>query len=257
MRRCAFIFFLLSLCAVISVDAADRNIKRVQKQLRKEGFYFGKTTGVYDVETSTAVSRYQIRKGLPITGRLDDETTKALGVGPPDEPAVRPPDRETWSHLREQDAQFLQKLNARKRVTAITESQPPPEGYSSVVVLSPERLRDYVGAFILAGLDPQVGAELEFFGEEVRYFDEGVIDRPRIQRDLVRYNQRWPERRFWLAGEVSVEPQPDSRVRVTFPLGYDLRNGEKRAAGKVLKRLVLEVPGTNLQIVGVDEQKLN
>jgi hypothetical protein len=40
-----------------------------------------------------------------------------------------------------------------------------------------ERLRDYVGAFVLAGLDPHVGSETEFFADRVEYYDEGVIGR--------------------------------------------------------------------------------
>ena len=32
---------------------------------------------------------------------------------------------------------------------------------------STEQLRDYVGAFVLAGLDPKVGSETEFFADHV------------------------------------------------------------------------------------------
>ena len=79
--------------------------------------------------------------------------------------------------------------------------------------------------------------------------------REKIRRDLRAYNRRWPERRFWLAGEVEVEPQADSRLRVTFPLRFELRNGSKRASGKVLKTLIVEVTGEDLQIVSVNERK--
>ena len=122
-------------------------------------------------------------------------------------------------------------------------------------MLSRERLRDYVAAFVLAGLDPGVDAELEFFADRVNYFNEGVVGREKIRRDLQRYNQRWPSRRFSLAGEVEVEPRPDSRLRVTFPLRYELRNSSKHSSGQVRKTLIVEVTGEDLQIVGVDEQR--
>ncbi|MEP7072026.1 MAG: hypothetical protein ABI839_06530, partial [Verrucomicrobiota bacterium] len=123
------------------------------------------------------------------------------------------------------------------------------------VVLKRERLRDYIGAFVLAGLDRQVGAELEFFADRVRYYDDGVVGREKIQSDLVRYARQWPQRRFWIAGELKVTVQPDSRFRVTFPLRYELANGSRHSSGKVRKTLLLEVHGDDLEIVGVDETK--
>jgi hypothetical protein len=116
-------------------------------------------------------------------------------------------------------------------------------------------VRDYVGAFVLAGLDPQVGAETEFFADRVQYYDEGTIGRENIRRDLHRYAARWPERRFWLAGDVRVEPQNGNRVRVTFPLRYELRNGRKHSSGKIAKTIVLEPTGDDFQIVAVNERK--
>jgi hypothetical protein len=75
-------------------------------------------------------------------------------------------------------------------------SNSPPESADD----GKEWLRDYVGAFILAGLDPQVEAELDFFARRVNYFGEANISREKIRADLVRYDERWPQRRFWLAG---------------------------------------------------------
>jgi hypothetical protein len=127
---------------------------------------------------------------------------------------------------------------------------------SRVFVLSRERLRDYVGAFVLAGLDPRVGAELEFFGDRVAYYNQGTLGREKIRADLQQYANRWPERRFWLDGDVNVQPQADSRLRVTFPLRYELRSGSKRSSGKVQKTMLVEVVGEDLQIVAVNERKL-
>jgi hypothetical protein len=115
-------------------------------------------------------------------------------------------------------------------------------------------VRDYVGAFVLAGLDPHVGAEADFFADRVHYYDQGVLGREKIRQDLQRYAARWPERRFWLAGDIAVEPQ-NGGVRVTFPLRYDLHNGAKHSSGKIDKTLVLEPVGDDLAIVAVNERK--
>jgi len=83
------------------------------------------------------------------------------------------------------------------------------------------------------------------------------MDREKIREDLKRYNERWPERHFWVAGAINVEPQTETRVRVTFPLGFKLRNDNKNSSGKVNKTLVLEAAGDDLQIVAVNERKSN
>jgi hypothetical protein len=137
------------------------------------------------------------------------------------------------------------------------ETQPigSPSTERSTTNISTERLRDYVGAFVLAGLDPHVGSETDFFAERVQYYDGGVIGREKIRKDLQRYAARWPERRFWLDGDITPEPQNGNRVRVTFPLRYELRNGGKHSSGKINKTLVLEAAGDDLQIISVNERK--
>jgi hypothetical protein len=121
--------------------------------------------------------------------------------------------------------------------------------------ISTERLRDYVGAFVLAGLDPNVGSEADFFADRVKYYDQGVIDREKIRNDLKDYAASWPERHFWFVGNIIIEPQHRKRVRVTFPLRYELRNGAEYSSGTINKTLVLEPVGDDLQIVAVSESK--
>lgn len=277
--------FTIGIC--LSALGADENVRAIQNRLRDEGFYQGDAAGVYDEATAAAVTRYQIRHGLPVSGRLDLETAKALGISPvKSSETTASPRSGTWRQLREGDAQFLKDLNAGKIpppkdpgisgpvTTPSAKSQldphaPPPRlpedapstpgARPSLAVANaygPERLRDYVGAFILAGLDPGVAAELEFFADRVSYFGEANVTREKIRRDLERYDQRWPQRRFWLAGNLEVEAQPDETIRVSFPLRYELRNGSNRSSGTVRKTLILRKTGNgDLEIVGVNEQK--
>jgi peptidoglycan hydrolase-like protein with peptidoglycan-binding domain len=298
-----FLLFAVAMILFAAVSAsANDNVRAVQTKLKAEGFYFGEVNGAFSSELAAALTRYQIRKGLPVTGQLDDETSKALGAAPAvtaSTTAEAPPASETWRRLRKSDEEFLAKLNAAQRQspapaataaqaastpavantpmasddapartdaeTTTTTTTPPVTERTAVareqsgadrgLTLSTERLRDYVGAFVLAGLDPQVGAELEFFADRVRYYDEGVLGRDAIRRSLESYNQNWPRRRFWIAGDVTAEPEGDGRLRVTFPLRYELANGSQRSSGKILKTLVLEEAGDDLQIVAVNETK--
>lgn len=263
---------------------AEDNVRTVQEKLRDGGFYSGEIDGAYSSDLALALTRFQIRKGLAITGQLDAETSKALDAKPA--VATTPTDRSqssgTWRRLRAGEQETSGKNNAhaapspgveasRARVasaqsnpassetTIQPETQPigSPSTERSTTNMSTERLRDYVGAFVLAGLDPHVGSETDFFAERVQYYDEGVIGREKIRKDLQRYAARWPERSFWLDGDITAEPQNRNRVRVTFSLRYELRNGGKHSSGKINKTLVLEAAGDDLQIVSVNERKSN
>jgi len=272
----------------MSAAGAEENVRAVQSKLADEGCYFGEIDGAYSSDFSAALSRYQIRNGLPITGQLDAETSKVLGAKPAVGPSVATTEQstETWRQLRKRERRKSTK--ARQPQPAATETSSPadnetpptstdtpiqttpvearssaesmqpvsaPPATASVDEFGTDRLRDYVAAFVLAGLDKNVGAEAEFFADRVNYYDQGEMDREKIQQDLKRYDERWPERHFWVAGKISIEPQSEKRVRVTFPLGFKLRNGNKQSSGKVDKTLVLEPAGDDLQIVAVNERK--
>jgi len=312
-------FVLLAVAISLSLAGlvhADDNVREVQSKLSDEGFYFGEVDGAYSGDLSAALSRYQIRNGLPITGQLDVETSKALGAKPAVGPSTVATEQssETWRRLRKRERRTSTKVRetssptdnemsatgaetpprsapaARGRTSAETmepASAPPaatrtssettepasapvattpissestqpesvPSATSSADEFSTDRLRDYVAAFVLAGLDKNVGAEAEFFADRVEYYDQGIMDREKIRDDLKRYDERWPERHFWVAGKINVEPQNGNRVRVTFPLGFKLRNGNRTVTGKTNKSLVLEAAADDLQIVAVTERK--
>lgn len=262
MKRFVLCFLVVSLAAVCSLRA-DENVRALQNRLKAGGFYFGEINGRYDSDTAAAVTRYQIRNGLQITGKLDAPTSHALGVVAA-EPKVPTPKfgEDLWRYLRKSDQDSIKRLMAEEAKANQPSKAPPPAEAppSSATTISSasydrERLKDYVAAFVLAGLDPQVGAETEFFAERVDYFGERGVTKEKIRQDLQRYNERWPQRGFWLAGELEVSSIND-KLKVTFPLRYELQNGPKRSAGKVWKTLVLEkTGGDDLQIVAVNERK--
>jgi peptidoglycan hydrolase-like protein with peptidoglycan-binding domain len=245
--------------AIVRLVSADDNVRAVQTKLRDGGFYSGEIDGAYSSQLAAALTRYQIRNGLPITGQLDPDTSKSLGAQPAVTTTAADPvqSSETWQTLRKGEQQTPATTNAWKTSSPGSDQSTPQAAANSSPALnvSADRLRDYIAAFVLAGLDPHVGAEVYFFADRVRYYDQGVIGREKVREDLRRYAARWPERRFWLAGDVAIEPQNGNRVRVTFPLRYELRNGTKHLSGKIDKTLMLEPAGDDLQIVAVNERK--
>jgi peptidoglycan hydrolase-like protein with peptidoglycan-binding domain len=71
---------ILILLVPVGALLADPMIENVQQALKEQGFYYGEITGNKDADTTAAIRRYQIRNGLQITGDLNDETLKSLGV---------------------------------------------------------------------------------------------------------------------------------------------------------------------------------
>lgn len=260
MKRFLLCFLFVTLGAMGSLRA-DQNVRALQTRLKAGGFYFGEINGRYDSDTAAAVTRYQIRNGLQITGKLDAQTSHALGVTAA-VPKVPTPKvgEDVWRYLRKSDQASIQRLMTEDAPSSKPQSPPastkaPPPPAAAPANTDRDQLHDYVAAFVLAGLDPQVGAEAEFFADRVDYFGQRNVSREKIREDLQRYNERWPKRGFWLAGKLQVS-RSNERLKVTFPLRYELQNGPKRKAGTVLKTLMLEKSGRDdLQIVAVNERK--
>jgi peptidoglycan hydrolase-like protein with peptidoglycan-binding domain len=70
---------------------ADQLTESVQQKLKDQGFYYGEITGKKDTDTTAAIRRYQIRNGLQITGEINAETQRSLGLT--SKPASTPPPR--------------------------------------------------------------------------------------------------------------------------------------------------------------------
>ncbi len=80
MKR-SWLSFLAFLLAGAGMLQADQTTSAVQQALKDQGFYYGDVTGEKTADTTAAIRRYQIRNGLQITGEIDAETLRSLGVG--------------------------------------------------------------------------------------------------------------------------------------------------------------------------------
>src|SRR5437763_15458519 len=106
------LLFALSLgLAFAGSICADDNVRTVQEKLRDGGFYSGEIDGAYSSELAAALTRYQVRKGLAVTGQRDADTSEALGANP----AVA-----TSAARREQSSQTGRRLRRRARQTTST-----------------------------------------------------------------------------------------------------------------------------------------
>ena len=126
MNRKFFVAALIFLSAC-SLALADRVIESAQQKLKDQGFYYGEINGQKDADTTAAIRRYQIRNGLQITGELNAETQRSLGLSskPASTPATRPAQTPAPT-----PPGFLQETPAPKTTPA--PRPPPPETNNDV-----------------------------------------------------------------------------------------------------------------------------
>lgn len=75
------IFLCLFAFGVFALSAqGDELTKAAQQKLKAQGLFLGEATGQPSSKTDEAIRRYQLRHGLKVTGRLDDETIRSLGL---------------------------------------------------------------------------------------------------------------------------------------------------------------------------------
>jgi Putative peptidoglycan binding domain len=77
----------LMLWPVAVTARVDWRVAQLQELLQSEGFNPGPIDGIFGSRTKTALRRYQVSQGLPVTGTLDEATRQAL------QPRERPPER--------------------------------------------------------------------------------------------------------------------------------------------------------------------
>jgi peptidoglycan hydrolase-like protein with peptidoglycan-binding domain len=70
---------------------ADEQVRRVQEELRKRHLFYANPNGEKGPALTTAVRRYQQKKGFPATGVIDSVTLSSLGISSANPPAATTP----------------------------------------------------------------------------------------------------------------------------------------------------------------------
>ena len=247
-------FWLLPLLFLCSFGAlyADAQIAAVQKMLKSRGFFNGDVTGENNNGTAAAITRFQVRRGLEVTGELNEETLRALEltpsqVAPPNAEDHSQPRIEAWRALREQDREFLKQTTSSQTTDQIGEQIPE--------AISMEQIQDFIAGFVVVGIGQDVEAELQFYSEEADYYDNGLVTKDFIRKDILRYDHKWPVRRYWLDGDIRIlnglEADP---IEVQYQLKYFVRNQQKERSGMAIKTLKLRKTRNGLEITSVGEK---
>jgi peptidoglycan hydrolase-like protein with peptidoglycan-binding domain len=70
-----------NLPAAVDQLLAQDMIQLAQTTLKLAGFNPGRTDGVFDAQTSTAIRQYQVAQKIPVSGLLDEPTRRVLLPG--------------------------------------------------------------------------------------------------------------------------------------------------------------------------------
>lgn len=163
----------LFLVALICPARADQMVESVQQKLKDQGFYYGEITGKKDTDTTAAIRRYQIRNGLQITGEINAETQRSLGLTA--KPAATPPPRPANTPVPQTEDL---RQEPREPPSNRTVPRPPPEGPEDSEELEDE--------------DDDNAPNYEPAPREPRLESRGILDGtpfeaapPPVQRDVI------------------------------------------------------------------------
>jgi peptidoglycan hydrolase-like protein with peptidoglycan-binding domain len=67
-----------NLPAAVDQQLAQDMVQQAQTTLNMAGFHPGRTDGVFDAQTATAVRQYQAANGIQVSGLLDNPTRRVL-----------------------------------------------------------------------------------------------------------------------------------------------------------------------------------
>jgi len=99
-------FQLVTALAVIvllggTADPYDANVYQAQQRLAQLGYNPGPLDGFWGKQTETALRKFQLDKGLSVTGELDEPTKTQLGwPEAPGQPQASKPDSRPWQETR-------------------------------------------------------------------------------------------------------------------------------------------------------------
>lgn len=218
---------LVIFLAAAALVRADDTVSRVQQALKDQGFYYGDVTGEKNVETMAAIRRYQIRKGLNVTGELDKETLSSLGSAgsEPEAPIAKysPPPRPSVPERADDSAR---------------DSEDEPDDSIQPFANGPQNDRAYRGPAEPPVFPSNPATVIPPSGGLFAGTPYATAP-PDVQRDLIASAQRKLERRDLYHGDI------DGRFGPTME--FSLRAYQSRVGLPVTGRLDLEtLAGLNL-----------
>ena len=94
--------------------------------------------------------------------------------------------------------------------------------------------------------------------DNVDYFDNGIVDRAFIAKDVRNYSARWPNRAFHIEdNHVAVRAVNDNTVRAEFVLQFTVRNLKKSIRGAVRNVMLIDYSRGEPKIVSIKSNTIS
>ena len=68
-----------------------------------------------------------------------------------------------------------------------------------------DEIRDFIAGFVCGRDRPRMlKPNFNFIRKEPDDYDSGLVTKDFIRKDILRYDQNWPVRRYWLNGDIRI-----------------------------------------------------
>ena len=243
---------------------ADDHVRAVQEELRKRNMYFGDVDGQMTPELVSSLKRYQTRKGFAVTGTIDPTTAASLNVGTmtaiagtksewPDMPVLK---SDSALAIEETQRQRLT-AQAEENPDAVPTPAPPAEEPPASQNLTRETVQNLVEQYLRDGEGNDIEAQTRYFAYPVDYFGHGKQGPAFVEKDVEKYCNRWPERKYSLTAPVSFAASAnEGETVIEFPIIFSVRNKKHAVTGKTRNTWTVRAEGDELKIVAIHEERL-
>jgi S1-C subfamily serine protease len=117
----------------------------------------------------------------------------------------------------------------------------------------------FVKRFVVAGNSDDSGFEASFYADKVDYFDDGKVTTTFVEQDIQKYNQRWPQRRYWINGEptIAIVNSAHDIAEATVTIGFVVQNRQRIISGTCKDEILIIDSTTNPKIGFIRSKMLN
>ena len=240
---------------------ADEQVRRVQEELRKRNLYFGDVDGRSSEEMQAALRRYQHRKGFPESGEPGPETLAGLGIPAgavqavswPEVPVLKSDAARENRDAPEADPPPIGEFEGPAELTPPVEPPPsapatipgipapaapaiapPGPAVPAVPPVPPDeaaRVEAFIHQYLTACERRTMEEEMACYEFPLSYFDQGMVGRAFVQKDVAAYYRRWPHRKYTIlslkvAPVAAATDEYTARFRIRFQVASEKGHAE-------------------------------
>lgn len=266
-----FRYFCVLLALVGTVALADEQVRQAQEELRRRNLFFGDIDGKPSPDLTSALRRYQARKGFAVTGTISEETANSLHIAAEEGAAATASPLPDIPVLKSDRAPALPESKrialeekAEKEPDFLPTPPPPAEAPDLNPAINPARVRQLIEQYLRDAETDDIEAQTRYFTDPVQYFNDGEQGPAWVRKDVIAYVKDWPERHYTLQQPINFfASDKPGEIIVEFPIIYHVQNPGRRDAGKrydlkgrTMNTWTVRAEGDELKIAAINERRL-